>query len=148
MGPTSLRSRNLLSGLALAAVLAGLPLASGCVIRGRGAVVVDTAPPPPRYVEVEVRPGYIWMDGYWAYRGANWVWVDGYYERERPGYVHVRGRWVRRGGRWHWVEPRWQRGRAKVRVHDHRSGPRGPEVHDHRSGGKKGGRGHKKHDHR
>jgi hypothetical protein len=125
--------------LLLGAVLLGLPMMSGCVIRGRGAVVVDAEPPPPRYVEVSYRPGYLWVDGYWAYRGSRWVWADGYYVRERPGYYYAQGSWTRRNGRYHWVEPRWQRGRAPARyyrgrpaVRDHRSRP---AVRDHRSNG-------------
>lgn len=122
--------RRSITSLVLSIALgAALPL-GGCVIHGRGAVVVDSEPPPPRYVEVDYRPGYVWIDGYWAYRGATWVWIDGYYERERPGHVHVAGRWVRRSGRWHWVEPRWERGHAR----DHRrSRPRlDPARRDHR----------------
>jgi hypothetical protein len=117
-----------MSSLLLCCALLAVPALSGCVIHGRasGAVVVDAEPPPPRYVRVEYRPGYVWLDGHWAYRGSRWVWVDGYYVTERPGHVYVQGRWVRRSGRWHWVEPRWERGHAR------RDDRRGPAVRDHR----------------
>jgi hypothetical protein len=58
---------------------------------------VRSAPPAPRYYgPVGVgRPGYVWTNGYWDYRGNNWRWAD--------------GRWVRpprRGAQW--VAPEWR----------------------------------------
>jgi len=130
-------SRRFLTFVFAAGALAGVTLTTGCVLHGRTAVVVDAEPPPPRYVEVDFRPGYIWIDGHWAYRGSQWIWMDGYYERERPGHVYVHGSWSRRGGRWHWVEPRWQRGhgrvRRDVRSPRYRGSSRAPAVRDHRS---------------
>jgi hypothetical protein len=90
-------------------------LASGCVVTTRGAVVVDSPPPRARVEVVQARPGYVWVDGYWANRGGRWVWRGGYWQPERAGYVYVQGRWLNRGGRWHWVEPRWDRGRGQAR---------------------------------
>jgi YXWGXW repeat-containing protein len=66
------------------------------------------SPPPPRYVVVEQRPGYLWIDGHWYWGSGNWLWSDGYYVVDRPGYVwtpgyyHGRvyypGRWGGHGG--------------------------------------------------
>jgi hypothetical protein len=93
--------------LLAAGVSASAPLL-GCYVEVRSAVVVDAPPPPPRRVEVDARPGHVWVDGSWVSRGGRWVWRDGHWLRARPGHIYVQGRWVRRGGRWHWVEPRWE----------------------------------------
>jgi hypothetical protein len=93
--------------LLAAGVSASAPVL-GCHVEVRSAVVVDAPPPPPRRVEVDARPGHVWVDGSWVSRGGRWVWRDGHWLRGRPGHIHVQGRWVRRGGRWHWVEPRWE----------------------------------------
>jgi hypothetical protein len=70
-----------------------LPLMlGGCYVHGRGHVAYPAYdPPPPRYVYTEVRPGYVWVDGYWYWHSNRYLWRDGYYIRERPGYVWVRG---------------------------------------------------------
>ena len=124
-------SRSLLLTLALGLPV---PVAGGCVVRTQAAVVVDSPPPPPRRTRVEVRPGFVWVEGTWAYQGNQWVWRDGYWERERAGYVYVQGRWSKRGGRWHWVEPRWDRGHARgqIRVRHDQRRPRRPAVREHR----------------
>jgi hypothetical protein len=44
------------------------------------------APPP--------RKGYAWVPGRWARSGDQWVWLHGYFERERPGYAWKPGRWI------------------------------------------------------
>ena len=75
-------------------LLLALPvLLSACYARG-GYVAVATAPPPPRAVVVDPRPGYIWVDGHWVWNGATWGWNDGYWEADRPGYVWIGGNWV------------------------------------------------------
>jgi hypothetical protein len=103
--------RTLFRSLLVATALgASAPLVAGCVVETRGAVVVDTPPPRPRrHVVMAARPGFVWVEGSWAYMGDRWVWQDGHWERERSGYLYVQGRWVNRAGRWHWVEPRWER---------------------------------------
>lgn len=108
--------RTTLRSLLIATALgASAPLLASCVVETRGAVVVDSPPPRARHVVMGARPGFVWVEGYWAYIDGRWVWQDGHWERERSGYVYVQGRWVNRAGRWHWVEPRWQRGHARVR---------------------------------
>ena len=109
--------RTLVRSLLVAAAL-GMAAASlgGCVVQTRPAVVVDSPPPRPRrHVVMAERPGFVWVDGFWANMGGKWVWQDGRWERARSGYVYVQGRWMNRAGRWHWVEPRWDRGHARVR---------------------------------
>ena len=144
--------KNLLGSLGLALLL------TGCMVRGSGSayvsgpsvavVEVESEPPPPRVVHYSHRPGHIWIEGRWNWRGGQWVWNDGYYERERVGYVYSPGRWERRGGRRHvWVEGRWNAGARQERredrqeIRDHRRDQReerrddrggGPVIRDHR----------------
>ena len=148
--------KNLLGSLGLVALLA-LP-SIGCMVHGSGGayvsgpsvavVEVESEPPPPRVVQYEARPGFIWIEGRWNWRGGQWVWMDGYYERERVGYIYAPGRWERRGRRHVWVEGRWNAGasdRVERREHrdnvrDHREERReerrdnrgGPVIRDHR----------------
>jgi hypothetical protein len=105
-----------LSSFLIITFLAGA--AAGCVVRTRGSVQVapvavvevEEAPPPPRAVVIESRPGFVYVEGRWAYRGGRYVWLDGRWERERPGRRWVQGRWERRGRRHVWVEGRWEGG--------------------------------------
>jgi hypothetical protein len=112
----------------LGAAFLVLVLAAGCVGEGRGSyratyVATYSDPPPPRYVEIYERPGYVWIDGRWDWTGSQWVWADGYYVRERPGYVYSQGNWRRNGSQWVWVTGGWRtRGHVEVRE------PR-PHVH-------------------
>jgi hypothetical protein len=147
--------KNTLGTLLLASLLA-LPLA-GCLVRGSGhahfggpvaVVEVQEAPPPPRYVTVAPRPGFIYIQGRWDRRGSRWVWRDGHYERQRAGYTWQQGRWERRGRGHVWVGGRWNAGgRARPAVrHDRRH--RGPTVRDHRDRGRSRSRGPIVRDHR
>jgi hypothetical protein len=115
--------------IALAAVLGGSLAA--CTVRGSGhlrttgVVYVEEAPPPPRRVVVVQRPGYVWIEGRWAYNGGRWAWNDGYYQRARADHHWVDGRWERRGRGHVWVDGRWEaRGRAR--------GQNRPRHQDHR----------------
>jgi hypothetical protein len=65
-------------------------------------VFVRIAPPP--------RHGYVWVPGYWDWRGNRHAWVGGHWVRERPGYVYYSPRWVERGGGWYMEAGRWGRG--------------------------------------
>ena len=58
------------------------------------------APPAPRLERVAVRPGYVWIPGYWRWRNAGYVWVGGYWVHARPGYRWYPPRWVGCGPRW------------------------------------------------
>lgn len=68
----------------------------GC---GGGGYYYATSEPPPlraEYVGVAPGPGYVWINGYWGWRGNNYYWVPGRYER--PPH---------RGS--YWVAPHWER---------------------------------------
>jgi len=73
-------------------------------------VSVVLAPPPPRREVPYARPGpdYVWINGYWAWRGGRHVWIAGYYARPPRGHrVWIEPRWERRGGNYIFIEGRW-----------------------------------------
>ncbi len=73
-------------------------------------IVVATPPPPPRREVVYARPGrgYVWINGYWAWRSGRHVWIAGHYEMPPRGYrTWVEPRWERRGGSHIFIEGRW-----------------------------------------
>lgn len=72
-------------------------------------------PPPLRY-EIVPRPrrGYVWVPGYWRWRGHHHVWVAGSWLRERRGYVYYPHRWEQRGERWYLDGGRWDRDRDGI----------------------------------
>jgi hypothetical protein len=88
-----------------------------------GVAYIETAPPPLR---VEVRsapptPEAIWIDGYWAWRSHEYVWIVGHWERHPRGNW-VPGRWEERDHGYFWVKGRWdatEMGRSRHR-HRHR----------------------------
>ena len=71
---------------------------------------VAVAPPAPRYEVVGVAPGpgYLWIGGYWGWRGGNHYWVDGRWERGRAGYRYEPHMWRRDGQQWHESQGRWR----------------------------------------
>jgi hypothetical protein len=141
---------RILSSVILAATLA----LGGCLVRGHASggfyatgpdvVVVESEPPPPRVVVMPAaRPGFIWIEGRWDWRGGRWMWMDGRWERERVGYVWAPGRWERRGRGHVWVEGRWNgggggRGRGTKVIHTDNNNGRGNKhdggviIRDHR----------------
>lgn len=109
-----MRSSRTSSRIALITLLGGLiaatsVLATGCVGRTQGTIrlVAEVPPPAPRQVQVQERPGYVWIRGHWVRYDGGWVWQEGYWVRDRPGYVYVPGHWERRGARYVWIPPRW-----------------------------------------
>lgn len=69
------------------------------------------APPPPRAEAVEVRPGFIWIPGYYEWRGNQYAWVSGRWEQERSNERWLPGRWERHGNHWSWRQGGWHRHR-------------------------------------
>jgi len=118
--------------VAIGAAAAG----TGCVLHARA--YPTTAPPAPQYVEVDYRPGYVWIEGRWTWRYGSWQWEPGYWVAERPGYYYTQGYWSTRGGSHVWVGGTWKRGNrgpAGVYRRDHRrsnNGPKGVWTRDHR----------------
>jgi hypothetical protein len=74
------------------------------------AIVIQTAPPPPRFERVPPpRRGYVWAPGHWEWRGGRHVWAGGYWERARPGYAYRPPAWRDNGGRWEYNRGGWDR---------------------------------------
>lgn len=74
------------------------------------AIVIQTAPPPPRFERVPPpRRGYVWSPGHWEWRGGRHAWVGGVWMRERPGYAYRAPEWRQVDGRWQYASPRWDR---------------------------------------
>jgi hypothetical protein len=70
--------------LGIVVILGGLSMA-GCA---GGYAYYSSAPPPPVRVEARgVAPGagFVWVDGYWGYRGGNYAWVPGNWVRPPRG---------------------------------------------------------------
>jgi hypothetical protein len=105
-------------------MFAALTALGACLATHR-AYIVDQPPPQPQFEQVEVRPGQVWMSGYWYWADAQWQWQPGHYESDRAGQVWRDGYWEPRDGRWHWVDGRWEvnTGAVPVEVHDHRTPP-------------------------
>jgi hypothetical protein len=105
----------------------------GCmatVTGSAGGDVIVEDPPAPREEPIEVRAGFVFVQGHWYRAGGRWEWQAGHYERERANAHWVTGRWERRGNGHDWVEGRWESG-GGAEVRDHR-GEGGTEVRDHR----------------
>ena len=87
------------------------------VSNDRGYNLVRVAPPAPRYERVpRARPGYVWVPGYWNWRGNRHEWVRGTWMRARSGYEYAQPRWIERNGQWVLEQGRWmQRGRDRDR---------------------------------
>lgn len=92
-------------------------------------VIVERGVMPAPKVEVipvAPGPGYNWVPGHWAWRGAGWVWIPGHHirgvvpamppeivevvpARPSPGHVWVKGHHVWEAGRWVWHPGVWVR---------------------------------------
>ena len=68
-------------------------------------------PPPPLRHEVFPAPrhGYIWVAGYWDWRGRHHRWIAGHWLRERVGYRYHPHRWDQREDVWYASPGRWDR---------------------------------------
>ena len=82
--------------------------AVGCAAGGAYYV----APPPPAPVVGVVGyapgPGYVWIDGFWDWRG-HYVWVPGYWGRPpHPRAAWVAGRAFYGHGRYHYKRGYWR----------------------------------------
>jgi hypothetical protein len=72
--------------------------------------VVGAEPPAPivEYVPVSPYPGYVWIGGYWGWRGG-WYWNAGHYALPPArGAAWVAGGWVHGGRGWVWHGGHWR----------------------------------------
>jgi hypothetical protein len=75
-------------------------------------IIVQSAPPAPRHeVMPGHRPGYVWSEGHWVWRGDQWTWARGHWVPERAGYAYVAPHWEQRDGRWVFVQETWRQDR-------------------------------------
>src|ERR1017187_2770252 len=71
--------------------------------------VVNAEPPAPiaEYIPARPYPGYVWIGGFWGWRGG-WYWNAGRYARPPSrgaawisgGWAHAARGWIWHGGRW------------------------------------------------
>lgn len=104
--------RGFMKHWALLGLMGGVLTAVGC---GGGpgyvGIYARTAPPPIRVESRGPAPGqgYVWINGYWGYRGNDYVWTAGRWERPPRGRRRWEdGRWDRRGDRYVWHDGRWR----------------------------------------
>ena len=72
--------------------------------------IVATPPPPLRVESRAPAPaaGAVWSDGYWDWRGAQWVWVQGSWARPpAPGAAWVHAEYVPVDGGYRYVPAHW-----------------------------------------
>ena len=96
----------LLATVAASAIGAALPAAARTSVD----FYVNVAPPAPvvEYAPA-VRPGWVWVPGFWEWRRHRHVWVGGHWERVRPGFYYAPARWLRQGDRWGYHRGGWRR---------------------------------------
>jgi hypothetical protein len=75
-------------------------------------IYVNIAPPSPRYEVVPApRAGYVWVPGYWDWRGNHHVWAKGHWEREHHGMYWHPNRWTESNGHYILERGRWDKER-------------------------------------
>src|SRR5688572_5267684 len=103
--------------------------ASGGVTVGEPSpYAVSSMPPEPLYEQMTASPGYghVWIDGYWHWNSYEWVWVGGRWVREQGAeYVYVQPYYDYTEGAYVYMPGYWA---SRDRV------PRGWKVRDHRDG--------------
>jgi len=89
-----------------------IAFAAASTIGCGGAVFYATTPPPTVRGEafgVAPGPGFVWVNGYWGWRGGNYVWVPGRWARPpRRNAVWVAPYWEPHGGRYRFHQGRWR----------------------------------------
>jgi len=97
--------RKLILGSLVAATLGGVSIPADA----RTNLFVNFAPPPVRYEYVPApRVGFVWVPGYWDWRGHRHVWIRGHWIRHRPGYYYQPAVWAPYGGQWRFYRPYWR----------------------------------------
>ncbi len=118
-------SRTFVRAAAAVALLAAFATGSASAVE---VIVERGAMPAPKVEVIPVAPGpgYNWVPGHWAWRGAAWVWIPGHHihgvvaampapvvevvpVRPSPGHVWIKGHHVYEGGRWVWRPGVWVR---------------------------------------
>lgn len=106
-----MRTRRVLTLAAVAMIAGG---SSGCLLLGpprAGVVYVSLRPPAERVEVIPAAPGagFVWIKGYWAYRGTDFAWVGGRWERPIEGRREwVADRWAHDRHGWYLVRGHWR----------------------------------------
>ena len=117
----SIRSLTLALAATLATTAVGCTLTAQGHLRGPGLIVMEAPPPPPPQPTIEVRAGFLWVDGYQRWDNGRYVWQEGRYERQRAGYVYAPSRWQRQGRGHVFVQGGWKaNGANRGQRRDHR----------------------------
>lgn len=105
-----MRKKILASVLLAAGSIGALTMPATSNASAPAVVSVRIAPPPLRVEAIPVsRRGYVWVPGFWDWRGHRHVWVRGTWVRERHGYYYHPHRWEQRGDGWVLNRGRWDR---------------------------------------
>jgi hypothetical protein len=92
-------------------VIAGSLLVTSAFLGAGGRIYVRIAPPAPIIEARVVAPGprYVWVPGYYGWRGGAYAWVAGRWEMPpRPRAVWVQGRWYQDRRGWYFREGHWR----------------------------------------
>ena len=92
-------------------IAAGTLLVTACPVPPPGAVYVRVGPPPIRseVIGIAPGPGYVWVNGYWTWNGAEYIWVPGTWQRPpHSGAIWVRAHWRHHRNGWYFVEGHWK----------------------------------------
>jgi hypothetical protein len=84
--------RKLILGSLVAATLTGISIPAAARTNVDFSLHVGPPVAPVEYVPAP-RRGYVWVPGYWDWRGHRHHWVRGHWKRHRPGYYHAPARW-------------------------------------------------------
>ena len=95
------------------ALLGGVSIVGAADLRPAAAaeIIIQTAPPAPRYEAIPVAPPghWAWVPGRWRWGGSAYAWVPGRYMPRDQRYAGwVPGHWVQRGGGWAWIGGHWR----------------------------------------
>ena len=76
-------------------------------------LVAQPPPPPPppgsEVVTVQPAPNAVWVPGYWAFNGVQYIWLAGSWQIPPPYHHHyVRARWLWRNGGYVYVRGYWR----------------------------------------
>ena len=93
--------------LALAASIMIVPAYAGLEL----VVTPPRSPPPALRVENQGASPFrdaVWIDGRWDWKGGQYVWVSGHWQRAPAGMHHwKRGEWTKRDNGWFFTPGQW-----------------------------------------
>jgi hypothetical protein len=91
-------------------VIVGLLLIGSQLVTSCSGYFIATGPPDPpdEVIIVAPSPHYVWVPGYYEYRGGSYIWIKGSYRLPPRGRTtYVQGNWNKtpkgyKRGRGHW----------------------------------------------